>query len=286
MIKNLSIIEFWNLKIFKQTPNTDKLGLNLLCVFSLVLLVLVPPSVFAVADIENQTVVAQSKGGEIILSLEFGQNQISRFNKMIPTFQSGSLIVGDSIIEILDARAKFMGNSFVVHSDDILIYARSMGEKGFQINSYLLGGNQLGAIKLTSVSMEKDSIAENNTQKIETIVLVQQDIRTFWNDNYDIEIKVFDKAINPKPKFYQSFGAIENANIQVTLKDLEGNQLTKFTGQTNSRGFWEDDYFVLQNLVVGGTYLVEVNVDYLNSNNFQQLETLIVSDTRASDSSN
>ena len=106
--------------------------MNLLCVFSLVLLVLVPPSVFAVADIENQTVVAQSKGGEIILSLEFGENQIFRFNKMIPTFQSGSLIVGDSIIEILDARVKFMGNSFVVHSDNILIYARSMGEKDFK----------------------------------------------------------------------------------------------------------------------------------------------------------
>ncbi|NIM25794.1 MAG: hypothetical protein GTN35_05605 [Nitrososphaeria archaeon] len=261
--------------------------MNLLFVFSIVLLVLVPPAVFAVADIENQTVVAQSKGGEIILSLEFGENQISRFNKMIPTFQSGSLIVGDSIIEIVDARAKFMGNSFVVHSDDILIYAKSMGEQGFQINSYLLGGNQLDAIKLTSVSMdEEEIIAENDSQKIETIVLVQQDIRTFWNDNYDIEIKVFDKAINPKPQFYQSFGAIENANIQVTLKDLEGNQLTQFTGQTNSRGFWEGDYFVLQNLVVGGTYLVEVNVDYLDSNNFQQLETLIVSDTRASDSSN
>ena len=134
--------------------------------------------------------------------------------------------------------------------------------------------------------MDKEEIiAENDSQKIETIVLVQQDIRTFRNDNYDIEIKVFDKAINPKPQFYQSFGAIENANIQVTLKDLEGNQLTQFTGQTNSRGFWEGDYFVLQNLVAGGTYLVEVNVDYLDSNNFQQLETLIVSDTRSSDSS-
>lgn len=279
-------MNFGVLKIFKQTHDIEKLGLNLLFVFSIVLLVLVPPSVFAVADIENQTVVAQSKGGEIILSLEFGENQISRFNKMMPTFQSGSLIVGDSIIEIVDARAKFMGNSFVVHSDDILIYAKSMGEQGFQINSYLLGGNQLEAIKLTSVSMdEEEIIAENDSQKIETIVLVQQDIRTFWNDNYDIEIKVFDKAINPKPQFYQSFGAIENANIQVNLKDLEGNQLTQFTGQTNSRGFWEGDYFVLQNLVAGGTYLVEVNVDYLDSNNFQQLETLIVSDTRSSDSS-
>ena len=261
--------------------------MNLLIVFSLVLVVLIPPAAFAVADIENQTVVAQSKGGEIVLSLEFGENQISRFNKLIPNFQSGSLIVGDSIIEILDARAKFMGNSFVVHSEDILIYAKSIGDKGFRINSYLLGGDQLEAIKLTSVFMEKEIIIpENDSPKIETIVLVQQDIRTFWNDNYDIEIKVFDKAINPKPQFYQSFGSIENANIQVTLKDNEGNLLTQFTGQTNSRGFWEGDYFVLQNLVKGGTYVVEVNVNHLDSNNFQQLQTIIVSDTRASDGSN
>ncbi|MDX1441889.1 MAG: hypothetical protein R3237_05470 [Nitrosopumilaceae archaeon] len=253
--------------------------------FSLILLVLVPPSVFAVADIENKEIISQSESGEIILSLEFGKNQISRFNKLVPTFQTGSLIIGDSIIEIQDARAKFMGNSFVVHSDDILIYARNIGNQIFQINSYLLGGNQLEPIKLTSVPKEKEINEVINLQKIETIVLVQQDIRTFWNDNYDIKIKVFDKAKNPKPQFYQSLGAIEKANIKVTLKDLNGNQLTQLSGQTNSRGFWEGDYFVRQNLVAGGIYAVEVDVSYLESNNFQRIETLIVSDTRASDGS-
>ena len=80
-------------------------------------------------------------------------------------------------------------------------------------------------------------------------------------------------------------GAIEKANIKVTLKDLNGNQLTQLSGQTNSRGFWEGDYFVRQNLVAGGIYSVEVDVSYLETNNFQLIETLIVSDTRASDGS-
>ncbi len=110
--------------------------------------------------------------------------------------------------------------------------------------------------------------------------MVQQDIKTFWNDVYNIEIKVFDKAINPNPQFYQSLGAINQAEIDVTLKNLDGEKLTKLTGQTNSKGFWDGDYFVFQNLVAGGTYIVEVNVTYLNSNNFQSFETFIISDIR------
>ena len=112
------------------------------------------------------------------------------------------------------------------------------------------------------------------------IVLVKQDIKTFWNDTYDIEIKVFDKAINPNPQFYQSLGAINQAEVKVTLKDVDGIELTQFSGQTNSKGFWDGDYFVLQNLVSGGTYIVEVNVTYLESTNFQSFETFIISDTK------
>jgi hypothetical protein len=110
------------------------------------------------------------------------------------------------------------------------------------------------------------------------IVLVQQDFKTFWNDTYDIEIKVFDKAINPNPQFYQSLGAINQAEIDVTLKDLDGEELTNLTGQTNSKGFWDGNYLVFQNIVVGGKYIVEVDVTYLESNNFQSFETFIISD--------
>lgn len=245
----------------------------------------VPYSVYGIADIENQIIVAESKDGEIILSLEFGENLFSRFEKIIPNFQSGSMVIGDSVIEITEARAKFMGNSFVVHSEDVLIYARGVENEKFQINSYLLGGNQLESIELTSVEKLEENLEEmNKSSDVETIVLVQQDIRTFWNENYDIEIKVFDKSINPHPQFYQSLGAIDQANVKVILKDLEGSKLTELTGKTNSKGFWEDDYFILQNIVTGGTYVVEVNVNYQDLDNFQKFETFIIADTRASDS--
>ena len=55
-------------------------------------------------------------------------------------------------------------------------------------------------------------------------------------------------------------------------------ELTQFSGQTNSKGFWDGNYFVLQNLVLGGKYLVEVDVTYLESKNFQSFETFIISD--------
>jgi len=263
------------------------MALKRLFLLPLFLLVLVPHSVFGVVDIENKNIIAESKDGEIILSLEFGENQYSRFDKIIPTLQSGLLVIGDSIVEIENARTKIMGNSFVVHSENILIYAKGLGNGDYLINSYLLGSNQLNAIRLVTVpTQDVTTEIEDNSLPIEMIVLVQQDIRTFWNETYDIAIKVFDKDVNPNPQFYQSLGAINIAEIDITLKNTDGEELTKLTGQTNLQGFWDGDYFVHQNLISGGTYIVEVNVTYLDSNNFQKFETFIVSDTRSSESSN
>lgn len=263
------------------------MALKRLFLLPLFLLVLVPHSVFGVVDIENKNIIAESKDGEIILSLEFGENQYSRFDKIIPTLQSGLLVIGDSIVEIENARTKIMGNSFVVHSENILIYAKGLGNGDYLINSYLLGSNQLNPIRLVTVpTQDITTEIEDNSLPIEMIVLVQQDIRTFWNDTYDIEIKVFDKAINSNPWFYQSLGAIVQAEVEVILKDMDGEKLTQLTGQTNSQGFWDGDYFVFQNLVSGGTYSVEVNVTYLESNNFQKFETFIISDTKDAKSSN
>ena len=247
----------------------------------LFLLVLVPTSAFGVTDLENKNIIAESEDREIILSLEFGESLISRFDRIIPTLQSGLLVVGDSIIEIKDARTKIMGDSFVIHSENILIYAKGLENEKFLINSYLLGSNQLDPIRLETVPSEDLTLdLEDNLTPLELIVLVQQDFKTFWNDTYDIEIKVFDKAINPNPQFYQSLGAVDQAEIKVTLKDNQGIELTQFSGQTNAKGFWDGDYFVLQNLVSGGEYLVEVDVTYLESNNFQSFETFIISDFR------
>ena len=71
----------------------------------------------------------------------------------------------------------------------------------------------------------------------------------------------------------------------VTLKNIEGEELVQISGQTNSKGYWDGDFFVTQNLVSGGVYFVKVSVSYLESNNFQEFETIIVSDTGNSKSS-
>ncbi len=291
MIKNLSIISTRFelkilLKIFKQIIDISN-DLKKLVLFSLFLVFLVPSSAFGFADIENKEIVAESHDKDVVLSLEFGENQISRFDRIIPSFKTGWLAVGESIIEINNARTKIMGNSFVVHSENILIYAKGLGDKNYLINTYLLGDNHLDPIKLTTVlNHDVNNEIKDKSLKPNMIVLVQQDIKTFWNDTYDIEIKVFDKLINSRPQFYQSLGAINKAEIDVTLKDSTGKELTKLTGQTNSKGFWNGDFFVPQNLIRGGTYIVEVTVTYLDSINFQKLETFIISDTKDGKSSN
>ncbi len=260
--------------------------LNKIVLFSLFPLILVSSIPFGFADLENKEIIAESQDKDVILSLEFGENQISRFDRIIPTLTTGSLVVGESILEINNARTKIMGNSFVIHSENILIYAKGVGNENYSINSYLLGGNELDPIKLTTVPKSVPTKLKDKSLQPQMIVLVQQDIKTFWNDTYDIEIKVFDKSINSRPQFYQSLGAINKAEIDVTLKDSTGKELTKLIGQTNSKGYWNEDFFVAQNLIQGGTYFVEVNVTYLDSINFQKFETFIISDTKDGKSSN
>jgi len=259
------------------------MALNRFTLPFLFLIVLVPNSVFGVADIENKDIIAESKDGEIVLSLKFGENQYSRFDRIIPTLQSGLLVLGDIIMEIQDARTKIMGNSFVVHSENILIYANGIGNEHYLINSYLLGSNQLDPIRLETIpTLEDANGIKEDTKPIEMIVLVRQNFKTFWKENYNIAIKVFDKDINQNPQFHQSFGAVNQAEIVVTLKELNGERSVKLTGQTNSKGFWNGSLFVNQNIIPGGKYIVEVDVTYLDSNNFQKFETFVVSDTRSS----
>jgi len=259
------------------------MALNRFTLPLLFLIVLVPNSVFGIADIENKDIIAESKDGEIVLSLKFGENQYSRFDRIIPTLQSGLLVLGDIIMEIQDARTKIMGNSFVVHSENILIYANGIGNEHYLINSYLLGSNQLDPIRLETIpTLEDANGIKEDTKPIEMIVLVRQNFKTFWKENYNIAIKVFDKDINQNPQFHQSFGAVNQAEIVVTLKELNGERSVKLTGQTNSKGFWNGSLFVNQNIIPGGKYIVEVDVTYLDSNNFQKFETFVVSDTRSS----
>ena len=134
--------------------------MNNLFALSIGLLILIPSSVFGVADIENQNIVAESEDGNIVLFLDFGENLISKFNRVIPTLQSGLLVIGDRIVEIENARTKIMGNSFVVHSENILIYAKGLENDEFLINSYLLGSNQLDPIKLTTIPIQPNVSSE------------------------------------------------------------------------------------------------------------------------------
>ena len=249
-------------------------------------LILISFTLNAFADFENKDFMAKSENGEVFLSLQFGENQYSTFDRPIPFLKSGSLVLGDRIIEINNASVKIMGDSFVVHSDKILIYAKGTNFGEYLINCYVIGGHKLEPIKLISFQQEIQKEIEENHANIELIVLVQQDIRTFWNDTYDLAVKVFDKSINPKPQFYQSLGAIDQAKVSMVIKNSEGLEIKRFVGETNSKGFLELSYFVPQNIIPRGSYNVELSVDYKGVKNFQSFETFIVGDTRASDSSN
>ena len=237
---------------------------------------------YALTNLENKDIIAESSNGfnNYFLVIEFGDYEFTKKGKPIPQVNSAFLDINGHVIDLDNLRPKIMGNSFVVRSDDVLIYAQGKGNDQYQINLYILDGTGLNRITLMTndVSEEKMSIIKDEEILPDMSVIIKHNDRTFWQQNYVIEIKVIDKNQNTTPAFHESLGAIENADVTVVLTDEENLELTNLTGKTNDSGYWMHEFFIEQNLVHGGKYFVEVTTSYLGITNIQTLETFIVAE--------
>lgn len=249
-------------------------------------LLLILPLIGSAHGISNVNIVAESTEIEdIVLSLEFGDYEFLKNNRLVPTLNSGTLSLGEDIVDLTDSVLKKMGKSFVLRNDDVLIYARNMGENEFTINLYFLDGAGLKAIKLvTDTKSISDKIIPTTKEKETTdtpklTVLVQQDSKNYWRENYDVSVKVFNKEINPNPEFHKSLGAIQSASVIVTLYNQDGKTITTLNGTTDSKGFWKGKYLIEDNLAQQGKYTVNVDVSYQSGQVNQQLEMFVLGPT-------
>ena len=111
--------------------------------------------------------------------------------------------------------------------------------------------------------------------KPELVMLIKQDFRNYWNRNYDIFVKVFDKKINPNPAFDQSLGTVNGAVVNVTLTHEDGSQTKKISGITDKNGYWNGKQYFAENLSKPGKYFVNITVHHLGGTVSQNQEMFL-----------
>ncbi|TBR24636.1 MAG: hypothetical protein EPO63_03495 [Candidatus Nitrosotenuis sp.] len=98
--------------------------------------------------------------------------------------------------------------------------------------------------------------------KTDLIVLVHQSFRNYWNDNYQIFVRVFDKSKNPNPQFDDHFGTVDGAQIYVTLSNPTLNTKYEISGISKNNGYWQGNQYFAENISPPGKYLVDVTAQY------------------------
>lgn len=104
---------------------------------------------------------------------------------------------------------------------------------------------------------------------------VNQGLRNYWNENYKISVKVFDKSLNPKPKFDDFFGTLNNVQVNATISHSDGNPVYKLNGLTNDNGYWQGTQYFPENISKPGKYNVFVVAKQGNSTTSKNLEMFL-----------
>jgi hypothetical protein len=191
-------------------------------------------------------------------------------NEVYPIIDNG-YIVGTTGFSLLNTPVRIYPNSFVI----------TMPEEGwFVVGNHIQGNNY--AVKLNewngatflktefkasleNIKLEQPSIITPSkpteptakpTEKKNLLILVRQSLRNYWNDNYQIFVKVFDKKLNPNPDF-DSFSGAVNADITVNLALSDGSGKKTITGKTQN-GLWQGKQYFTENLDKSGKYTVSV----------------------------
>ncbi len=94
------------------------------------------------------------------------------------------------------------------------------------------------------------------------IITSNNDLTTYWNSFYEIDVQVFDGNINQDPKSHEFDGRIDVANITVNIS-LDGQDIATLEGVT-SNGHWQGEYFISYHTPSG-----EYNVEIIASNGNQ-----------------
>ncbi len=101
-------------------------------------------------------------------------------------------------------------------------------------------------------------IIEEDPIPVKSVIL--QPHTTYWRETYNINVKVFEADQNLQNNYWYREYLVPNIPVSVQLNHEDGTHLTTIQGITDQNGLFEGQYYITENIVKGGKYLVEVIV--------------------------
>jgi len=241
----------------------------------LIPLMFIPSTVFGLADLQNREIIAESTNFEdSSLLLEFGEYDYTNRGKPIPNLELGLFTMFGDTIELENPSSKIMGNSFVIKTNEIVIYARGMGNNEYLINAYLIDDN-VGLTKRQFVSTHSSIIDINNqekvisqseteeSKKVEMIILGRISSVVSIKEEYEFSIRVFNEELNPLRNVNQENGHIADVNVAVQIFDSDEVELWSTSGKTDVNGYYSGFLKIPNdNRLVNHEYSVKYTMEY------------------------
>ncbi|GBF23932.1 hypothetical protein MnTg01_00265 [archaeon MnTg01] len=127
-----------------------------------------------------------------------------------------------------------------------------------------------------------EDLLKQKTQQSDTKLAMAVKLSQYTYSNYQfiISVKVFDAEQNPSLNYNQRTGVLEDVFVNVTITDRFDEFVTTLSGTTDSRGVFQGNYLVYENVVDQGEYNVKVIIDDGTSNTSQSFTTFFRGDVR------
>lgn len=166
-------------------------------------------------------------------------------------------------------------SGFTTTGEQYYFYQKSIGDDIIVRGKIYVNG------VFVSIIFNED-LLKQKTQQSDTKLAMAVKLSQYTYSNYQfiISVKVFDAEQNPLPNYNQRTGVLENVFVNVTITDRFDEFITTLSGTTDSRGVFQGNYLVYENVVDQGEYNVKVIIDDGTSNTSQSFTTFFRGDVR------
>jgi len=242
--------------------------------FTPLLLLFLIPQAFAYNSLQDIIMTAENESLKV--NLYFGEDTFKEKRNEIqfePTLNSANIDFYGDKITLDNARLKVYaeGKAFSIADipQGIIMYGHYNKElDNYKINIYFATNE--GFVKQTATTASKlpdEKTIEKQPHKTkeqyipDLTIVTEHDFRTYWKDNFDIEIMAYDKNNNARPDLSPFQGTLDGVNVNVVLS-LDDEQVATMSGITEN-GQWKGSHYFVDNLSKPGEYVIDVIASYL-----------------------
>jgi len=156
------------------------------------------------------------------------------------------------------------------------IYQKNIEDEIILKGKILLGGTFVSIIQ-KEIILEPQVSLDSDSQLVMSTKIPHH---TYASYPFTISVKVFDAEQNPQANYNQSWGALEDIFVNVTITNKIDVMITSLSGNTDSTGLFRESYLVIEGIDLPGEYTVNVTVDDGTTSTSQSYNTFFRGDIR------